>query len=115
MSLDLYLSIPACECCGREQSNVFECNVTHNLTPMADLAGIYKAMWRPEEISPTCSAEDIIGPMEKGLRWLITNEEEARKLNPENGWGSYDGFVEVVMEYIQALRRYPKATVIASR
>ena len=29
---------------------VFEANVTHNLNRMAEAAGFYKEVWRPEEI-----------------------------------------------------------------
>ena len=45
MSLDFSLS---CECC---KTKVFTANITHNLTKMADSVGVYKALWRPEEIN----------------------------------------------------------------
>jgi len=33
-----------------KEETLFDTNITHNLTTMADKAGIYYALWRPEEI-----------------------------------------------------------------
>lgn len=44
MSLDVYLEGPPVP------QDVFWANITHNLGRMADEAGIYKHLWRPEEI-----------------------------------------------------------------
>jgi hypothetical protein len=37
---------------GREgrSNEVYSANITHNLGKMADEAGVYEALWRPEEI-----------------------------------------------------------------
>lgn len=45
MSLDVYLSKEV-----TEERTVFSANITHNLGEMADKAGIYKALWRPEDL-----------------------------------------------------------------
>jgi len=46
MSLDVYLmkTMP---------TSVYDANITHNLGAMAEAAGIYKHLWRPEEIGIT--------------------------------------------------------------
>jgi hypothetical protein len=36
----------------------FEYTIPHNLTPMADAAGVYEALWRPDERGWT-TAKDI--------------------------------------------------------
>ncbi len=59
MSLDVYLEI-------MQPAVVYESNITHNLTEMADAVGIYKYLWRPEELGIT-KAKDLIKPLADGL------------------------------------------------
>ncbi len=42
-----------------ESDVVFEYNITHNLGVMADAAGIYEALWRPEEIKAIVAKDNI--------------------------------------------------------
>jgi len=62
MSLDVYLQVPACKVCERGPTTVYDANITHNLGEMADEAGVYKHLWRPEEIGLTKAAE-LIEPL----------------------------------------------------
>jgi len=97
-----------------ESNDVFDLNITHNLTEMADKANLYKAMWRPEELG--CKyAKDVIGILEKGLNKLRKYPEEFRKYNPDNGWGSYEGLVECVEAYLKACKQYPDAEIEVDR
>lgn len=43
MSLDVYLK-------AVRPAEVFSANITHNLGAMAEAAGIYRHLWRPEEV-----------------------------------------------------------------
>lgn len=88
--------------------------MTHNMVPMAEWAGIYVAIWRPEEIG-IAFAGGLAPLLEAGLYRLEYHSEEARKLNPSNGWGDYEGFVKFVRGYLEACRRHPGATVEVSR
>jgi len=81
---------------------------------MAGKAGIYKALWRPEELEAT-RAEDILLILEKGYTDLKRKPEYFKKFNPENGWGSYDGLVSFVERYLDACKEYPKAIIYISR
>lgn len=49
MSLDIYLE-------SSDPSFWWSANVTHNLGKMAAAAGIYEAMWRPEELLDSATA-----------------------------------------------------------
>lgn len=51
MSLDVYLYIEI-DTGGSEPHHVdlYDANITHNLSAMADAAGIYYALWRPSEM-----------------------------------------------------------------
>ena len=107
MSLDVYLM-------KRKMTDVFWSNITHNLTKMADKAGIYQACWRPEEIGAT-QARDIAPILEKGLADLKKRPAYFRKFNPKNGWGTYDNLVKWVEEYLAACKEHPSAKIKVSR
>lgn len=95
-------------------SNDFSANITHNLNTMAAAAGIYHHLWRPDEIGIT-KAGELIEPLTEGLALLKSDPERFRVFNPENGWGSYDGLVDFVSEYLDACLRNPDALVSVSR
>ena len=97
-----------------EQKVLYTANITHNLGDMADKAGIYKALWRPEEIG--CKyAKDIIEIVEKGLEDLKSRPEYFEQFNSPNGWGMYRNFVPFVSDYLDALKEYPDAEIHVSR
>lgn len=114
MSLYVYLSGTTCEHCGRGGESVYDANITHNLNGMAEASGIYKYLWRPDEIGVT-TAQQLIEPLTRGLAWLKANEHEARKHDAPNGWGLYEHFVPFVEEYLAACVAHPSATVRVSR
>lgn len=93
---------------------VYSANITHNLGAMADEAGIYYHLWRPDEISIT-KAKELIDPLREGLHKLKLEPEKYKKLNPDNGWGSYDGLVKFVQNYLNACYEFPDATVEVDR
>ena len=95
-------------------TEVFECNITHNLGEMADAAGIYKHLWRPEEIGIS-KAADLIRPLNAGLHKLKDDPEKYKCYNPRNGWGEYDSLVKFVEKYIAACIKNPDATISISR
>lgn len=107
MSLDVTLTQPM-------PTRVFESNITHNLNKMAEEAGIYKHLWRPEEIDIT-KAEQLIEPLEKGLVLLKSDPERFKKFDAPNGWGLYEHLVGFVEEYLKACKKYPDADVSVSR
>lgn len=107
MSLDVYL---------REVrlTTIYDANITHNLNRMADAAGIYKHLWRPEEIG-IAHANQLIEPLREGLALLLSDPERFKKFDPENKWGDYDGLVDFVRSYLSACEENPNAKVEVSR
>jgi hypothetical protein len=97
-----------------DDSEVFDYNITHNLNKMADEAGIYQHLWRPEELSIT-KASELIEPLTTGLALLESDPTRFKTFNPENGWGDYEGLVEFVRSYLMACRQYPEAEIYVSR
>lgn len=107
MSLDVYLT-------AVRPKQVFQANITHNLNKMADEAGIYKHVWRPEEIGIT-HARMLIGPLRDGIALMRSDPERFRALDTPNGWGTYDQFVPWLEAYLAACVENPDATIEASR
>ena len=105
MSLDITLV--------HDGETVWEGNITHNLAEMADRAGMYSAMWRPDELSytPRGALEDV----RAGINLMLGDRKRFERLNPTNGWGNFDTLLEFACEYARALSRWPYATVKVSR
>lgn len=95
-------------------NEVFERNITHNLGAMANNAGVYNALWRPDE-NGFVKAKDIIEILEKGLKKLKDNPKEFEKDNAKNGWGLYEHFVPFVEAVLEACKEYPNALIEVSR
>lgn len=107
MSLDVYL-------CEVRRTTIYDDNITHNLNQMAGEAGIYKHLWRPEEIGIT-HAKQLIEPLREGLALLLSDPKRFKKFDPENKWGEYDGLVNFVRSYLAACEENPNAEVEVSR
>lgn len=111
MSLDVMLTVPGAPGTTNE---VYWANITHNLTKMADAAGIYEVLWRPEEIGIK-TASELIEPLEKGLADLNARPAYFEQFNAPNGWGLYKHFVPFVEKYLEACKQHPDAEVRVSR
>lgn len=106
MSLDIYLEV--------EGQTVYEANITHNVNRIAEAAGCYRELWRPDEVGID-AASQLIEPLKAGLMSLVSDPVRFEALNPENGWGTYDGLVQFVTAYLKACIKNPGATVRVSR
>ena len=107
MSLDFYLE-------GTNGVQLFSANITHNLNKMADAAGIYDVLWRPDENGIT-TANQCVDPLKTGLLKLSEDPEFFRQFNSPNGWGMYEHFLTFVADTLVACNKFPKAKVVVSR
>jgi hypothetical protein len=117
-----------------ETNEVWEGNITHNLGQMATKACLYDALWRPHRLHPDyphaitntaiesefeethrMKAEDIISFLVSGLFSLRRGVDEWKKMNPANGWGTYEQLADFVVDYAAACLKYPNATIEVSR
>ena len=89
---------------------VYHANITHNLGMMARRAGLYGLLWRPNECGVT-HARQLIEPLKIGYEVLMRDPDYFQQFNPENGWGTYEGLVRFVEEYLAACQKYPDAEV----
>lgn len=97
-----------------QTEEVYSRNITHNLGAMAEAAGIYRHLWRPDEIE-IFQAAQLVAPLSAGLAALTEDPDRFRALNPSNGWGTYEGLVTFVADYLAACCANPQATVKVSR
>jgi len=120
MSLDIDLSRPRWvsydqgKTWTEQTESVYSGNITHNLGKMAGEAGIYHALWRPEEINKT-KAGEIVELLEKGLADLKDRPIYFSKFNAPNGWGTIGDFVVFVERYLEACKEYPEAKIEVDR
>jgi hypothetical protein len=120
MSLDVnlirkrYISYDEGKTYTEDQEEVYWANITHNLGKMAQQAGIYEALWIPEEIGKV-KAGEIIELLEKGLADLKEKPEHFAEFNAPNGWGMYKHFVPFVEKYLNACKEFPDALISVSR
>ena len=64
---------------AKRHVSIYDCNVTYNL------AGMYY----------------------KAIKDMIENKEEYKKLNPKNGWGTYEGLLEVFQDMRNVCEQNP--------
>lgn len=112
MSLDVYLYFEDVR--DWEKPAAYSANITHNLNTMAMAAGIYKELWRPDEINIT-HAHQLIEPLSKGLELLKKYPDYFSQFNASNGWGLYEHFVPFVEEYLTACKENSEAKIEVSR
>lgn len=88
MSVDLSIK-------AKRLVEIYETNITYNLAPM-----YYKAI--DEELGlkkiKGMSCKKALPIIENAIKDMIDNKEEYEKLNPKNGWGTYDGLLEQFKE-----------------
>ncbi len=97
-----------------EEKCVFTTNITHNLGKMAQEAGIYSCVWRPDELGIK-SARKMIPLLIAGIQLLRKNPKKFKKFDDPDGWGTYKDFVPFLEEYLQACKDYPEAIIEVSR
>ena len=97
-----------------EATTLFSANITHNLGRLAEEAGVYLAVWRPEEAGIN-QAGQLIEPLSKAIELLKREPDRFRQFNAANGWGTYDQFLPWLQSYLDACLQHPTATVSAWR
>ena len=81
---------------------------------MAKQAGIYYAVWRPEEVGIE-TAKDLIPTLRAGIDLMRKNPKRFKQYDSPNGWGLYDDFLPWLERYLQACEQNPSAEVEVSR
>lgn len=103
MSLDLEILSGGCKHCGRGEVMEHH-NYTYNASPM------WYAMF-PEDESMVpiegLTGEEADEQIKEAIYQMIDRSEEMKRLEPENGWGSYTGFLQFLERLHDANIEYP--------
>lgn len=59
-------------------------------------------------------AGDVLDALRVAVTAMETNPDEYRALNPENGWGSYDGALSYLRDLRDACAMHPNAQIYIS-
>jgi hypothetical protein len=112
MSLDVYLAIGV-DTGGDSprEMEVYSRNITHNVSRMWAKAGVFDALYD----GGGKTAGEIAASLAAGVAHMESNRSDYIPLNPENGWGNYEGALDFLREYAGACRDNPKAVVSVSR
>lgn len=105
MSYDIYLYVD-----GGAGNGVcaFDRNYTSNVAPMWREAGADLAQM---DGMPAWRAIDCLTAAVEMMR---AYPDDYRKMEPDNGWGSYDGCLQLLSEIKDACEKYPKAWLSVS-
>jgi len=80
---------------------------TYNLTPMWRKAGVFQTSRDLDGRSAGMLAPILSAALIDAVR----NRPAYEELNPENGWGDYDGFLEILTRFTQLAWEHPTGTL----
>jgi len=113
MSLNLHLIADPCPHCGRADE-VLDFNITHNLNRMAEEAGVYDVLWRPEENGVKLAVQ-LVKPLEAAIEMMMADPSRFQAHDAPNGWGTFEQFLPWLVKVLHACRAHPEAEVRAGR
>ena len=104
MSYDIHLVI---DTGGEYAARVTECrSPTYNLGPMFALA-----LGHPIRDLAGQLAKDVTPTLQAAIKSMKAKPAKFKKLNPANGWGSYEGAVSSLEWLLEVCKEHPLATV----
>lgn len=113
MSYDVYLQIHT----GKEDHTVVDCgNYTGNVgnmyreafpaNPMGQRPGIHYIH--------SIKADMASGLLQMAISAMVDSPAIYKAMNPDNGWGSYEGALQFLKDILQACEDHPACTVYLS-
>ena len=117
MSLDVYIRNKK-----KKEDWTWVANVTHNMNKMAQnifvsesKETLYDYVWKPEERGREINTTEMAKILTKGIYIMVSNRKKLLRYNPENGWGSYDSFLEFLIKYKETCEDNPGCEIEVSR
>lgn len=104
MSLDLSISSNSCKHCGRGGETEIELNYTYNASPM------WHAIYPKDEGMVQIDGmkgKEAEPKIVYAIYEMKTRKNAMKKLEPDNGWGSYEGFLLFLYKILEACKEYP--------
>lgn len=105
MSLDIWLR------CSHNLIVDGNHNYTHNVREMWIKAGCYDALYS----SDGKKASETLPILNQAILHMSANADEYRKLNPANGWGSYEGALTFLKEWRDFCEQHLDLLIVVSK
>lgn len=88
MSLDVSIS-------AKREMIIYDTNITYNLADM-----YYKCIDKEKGFKKLdgMNCKEALPIINNAIQDMLNNADEYRKLNPKNGWGSYEGLLSRLQE-----------------
>lgn len=80
---------------AKREISIFEANITYNLADM-----YYKCVDKEKglKLFDEMSCKEALPILQKAIEDLIDNKEDYEKLNPKNGYGSYEHLLVTLLD-----------------
>lgn len=121
MSLDIYFQ----DMLGNDIEVDSNLNITHNLNKIVDECGKiwgrkhYELIWRPDELFKIPNGEIpvklVVNDILVLINDLIENESGLIKYLPSNGWGTFEGLIEFLCDYLKECYKHKEAYIYCCR
>lgn len=87
---------------------LFQTNITYNLADM-----YYKCIDKELGLEKLdgLSSKEALPIVKRAIEDMIENKEEYEKLNPSNGWGSYDGLLRDLRNLKESCEQIPDGVI----
>lgn len=108
MSLDVVLS----EGNDGDPIEVYSASIRHNLAEMAMFAGLYTALWHPDELGIE-TAQELVPYLMSGYVFLKKCPNRCKELEPLNKCCKYEDLLLFTADYIRACKEHPTSHVAA--
>lgn len=104
MSLDISIT-------AQREVEIYEANITYNLAPM-----YYKCVDKEKGLKKldNMNCKKALPIVNKAITDMLNNANEYRKLNPANGWGSYEGLLAKLQEIRNCCESNPDGIINVS-
>lgn len=90
-------------------------NPTYNYRAMLeealDLHGVEGSLGGEKSPLHHMYFQDALPLFERGLQRLKNDPIKYRELEPENGWGTYHGLIDLFTKFIEVMKEHPDGTL----
>lgn len=89
---------------AKREVEIYETDITYNLAKM-----YYKAIDEKLGLKKLkgLACKEVLPIINNAIKDMIDKKEEYKKMNPENGWGSYDGLLKVFKKIREVCEENP--------
>lgn len=101
MSLDISIS-------AKREMIIYDTNITYNLADM-----YYKCIDKEKGFKKLdgMNCKEALLIINNAIQEMLNNADDYRKLNPKNGWGSYEGLLKALQEMRNCCENNPDGTI----